>query len=99
MSEILFPELRLTAKTATELFPIMRAANIVRCWSGVEGYMPDGIPVIGPSARHEGLYHAFGFSAHGFQMGPGVGDIMAGLISTGGTNAPLAPFSITRFAA
>ncbi len=99
LSEILFPELRLTAQTAADLFPVMRGANIIRSWSGVEACMPDEIPVIGPSARHAGLYHAFGFSAHGFQMGPGVGDILAGLIATGGTNAPLAPFSIARFAA
>lgn len=99
MSEILFPELRLTAQTAAELFPVMRGAQIIRSWSGVEARMPDDIPVIGASARHEGLFHAFGFSAHGFQMGPGVGEIMAGLIATGGTNAPLAPFSIARFAA
>ncbi|MDH2328294.1 FAD-dependent oxidoreductase [Cereibacter sp. SYSU M97828] len=99
LSEILFRELRLTAETACDLFPIMRGANIIRSWSGVEARMPDDIPVIGPSARHEGLFHAFGFSAHGFQMGPGVGDIMAGLIATGGTNAPIAPFSIQRFAA
>jgi len=97
-SEILFPELRQTARTAMELFPIMRGATIVRSWSGVEGRMPDDIPVIGPSAKHEGLFHAFGFSAHGFQMGPGVGDIMAELIATGHTQAPIRPFSIARFA-
>ena len=97
LSEILFPELRLTAETAMSLFPIMRDATIVRSWSGVEGRMPDDIPVIGPSARHEGLYHAFGFSAHGFQMGPGVGDLMAELISTGQTQSPIAAFDIGRF--
>ena len=31
-------------------------------------------------------------------MGPGVGEIMAELIATGGTTAPIAPFSIDRFA-
>lgn len=99
LSEMLFGELRNTAETAASLFPIMRGATIVRTWSGVEGRMPDDIPVIGPSARHEDLFHAFGFSAHGFQMGPGVGEIMAELIATGATNAPIAPFSIARFAA
>ncbi|WOI58248.1 FAD-dependent oxidoreductase [Palleronia sp. LCG004] len=98
LSEILFPELRRTAETAMSLFPIMRGASIVRSWSGVEGRMPDDIPVIGPSTRHEGLYHAFGYSAHGFQMGPGVGELMAELISTGATQSPIAPFSIGRFA-
>lgn len=90
-------ELRLSAQTAIELFPIMKQAQIIRSWSGIEGLMPDGIPVIGPSANAEGAFHAFGFSAHGFQLGPGVGDIMAEVIATGKTNAPIAPFSIDRF--
>ena len=47
--------------------------------------MPDDIPVFGPSARHEGLYHQFGFSLHGFQLGPGAGAVMAELIVNGGT--------------
>ncbi|WP_176086380.1 FAD-dependent oxidoreductase [Martelella sp. HB161492] len=98
MSEILFRNLQLTAETAMSIFPIMRGATIVRSWSGVEGRMPDDIPVIGPSAIHDNLFYAFGFSAHGFQMGPGVGELMAELIATGRTNAPIAPFSITRFA-
>lgn len=97
MSEILFSNLQKTAETAMDLFPVMRSATIVRTWSGVEGRMPDDIPVIGPSARHENLFYAFGFSAHGFQMGPGVGELMAELIATGKTNAPIAPFSIARF--
>lgn len=97
LSEILFSELQLTAKTAMDLFPVMRGATIVRSWSGIEGRMPDDIPVIGPSARHENLYYAFGFSAHGFQLAPAVGEILAGLIATGVTEAPLAPFSISRF--
>lgn len=98
LSEILFPELRLSAATAQDLFPIMRGAQVVRSWSGVEGRMPDDLPVIGLSARHEGLYHAFGFSAHGFQMGPGTGATMGELIATGQTSISLAPFSISRFA-
>lgn len=98
LSEMKFPELRLTAATAMEIFPIMRKATIVRSWSGVEGRTPDKIPIIGPSGKHKGLYHAFGFSLHGFQMGPGVGDIMAELISNGSTQWPISAFSIDRFA-
>ncbi|MCF8482215.1 MAG: FAD-binding oxidoreductase [Rhodospirillum sp.] len=96
-TEMLFSELRLTAATAIDLFPIMRDAKIVRSWSGIEGRMPDDIPIIGPSQVAENAFHAFGFSAHGFQMGPGVGDIMAELIATGYTQAPIAPFAISRF--
>jgi sarcosine oxidase subunit beta len=88
-----------SARTVAELFPIMAATSIVRAWAGIEARMPDELPVIGPSARHEGLYHQFGFSGHGFQLGPGVGALMAELIATGRTNLPLQPFAIGRFAA
>lgn len=98
ISEMRFDELRLTAETAASIFPIMASATIIRSWSGIEGRMPDDIPVIGRSATEETAFHAFGFSAHGFQMGPGVGEIMAELIANGSTNAPLSPFSISRFA-
>ncbi|MBZ8134507.1 FAD-dependent oxidoreductase [Afifella sp. IM 167] len=97
-SEIRFSQLRLSAEAAIGIFPIMKGATIVRSWAGIEGRMPDDIPVIGPSSSEENAFHAFGFSAHGFQMGPGVGAIMAELIANGQTNAPLQPFSITRFA-
>ena len=59
--------------------------------------MPDDIPVIGPSRVADGLFHQFGFSAHGFQLGPGVGSLMADLIVTGATNLPIEPFRVDRF--
>ena len=59
--------------------------------------MPDEIPVIGPSKRHEGIFYAFGFSAHGFQLGPAVGETMSELIATGATQTDLTAFAIDRF--
>lgn len=87
-----------SARTVEELFPLMRGASIVRAWAGMEARMPDEIPVIGPGLNQEGIYHQFGFSGHGFQLGPGVGALMAELIVTGRTNLPIGPFSIGRFA-
>ncbi len=80
------------------LLPAVRALSVIRTWSGVEGYMPDDIPVMGPSGRIPGLFYAFGFCGHGFQLGPGVGATMAELIATGAPGVPIEPFSITRFA-
>jgi sarcosine oxidase subunit beta len=97
-SEIDWRKLADSAKTVWELFPVMRGATIVRAWAGIEARMPDDIPVIGPSAAAEGIYHQFGFSAHGFQLGPGVGALMAELVATGATNLPIAPFRVDRFA-
>jgi sarcosine oxidase subunit beta len=59
--------------------------------------MPDDLPVLGPSARNEGVYHQFGFSAHGFQLGPAAGAVMAELIATGRSNVPIDGLGIARF--
>ncbi|MDW6021138.1 FAD-binding oxidoreductase [Mesorhizobium sp. BAC0120] len=92
-----FRKLSRNAKTVYDLFPVMRGARIIRAWAGIEGRMSDGIPVIGPSQAETGLFHAFGFSAHGFQLGPIVGSIVADLIIDGTTELPIDAFSIRRF--
>ena len=96
-TELDWAKLAMSAQTVWDVFPIMRQATIVRAWAGIESRFPDDIPVIGPSSTSEGVYHQCGFSAHGFQLGPGVGVLMAELITTGSTNLPIAPFSIERF--
>lgn len=80
------------------LLPGVGNLNIIRVWSGIESYLPDSLPIMGPSGTVDGLYYAFGFCGHGFQLGPGVGDVMAELISTGSISTLIEPFSIRRFA-
>jgi sarcosine oxidase subunit beta len=96
-TDIDFAGLALSAQTVWDLFPMMRGAHVVRCWAGIEARMPDDIPVIGPSSTSDGVFHAFGFSAHGFALGPIVGAIIAELVTGGKTNLPIAPFRIDRF--
>ncbi|MET3892152.1 sarcosine oxidase subunit beta [Bosea sp. OAE506] len=79
------------------LVPSLAQAHVIRVWSGIEGYLPDMIPVIGRSDTTPGLFHAFGFCGHGFQIGPGVGLCLSELIVDGATPTPLDPFSIARF--
>jgi sarcosine oxidase subunit beta len=88
----------LTLKNAPRVMPAFSHLSIIRVWSGIEGYMEDSRPVMGPSARIPGLYYAFGFSGEGFQLGPGVGDVMAELIHTGATTTPIEHYHIGRFA-
>ena len=80
-----------------EVAPILRNAQIIRVWSGMEGYLPDMIPIIGPSATTPGLFHAFGCCGHGFQIAPGVGVVLSEMILQGGSNTPVGDFSIERF--
>lgn len=91
-------KLATNAGTVWDLFPLMRGVPIVRAWAGIEARMPDDLPVFGPSARHDGVYHQFGFSAHGFQLGPGAGAVMAEIIATGRSNVPIDGLGIARFA-
>ena len=86
-------------RAVLRLVPALRDVTVIRQWSGCEGYVRDGLPVMGASATTPGLFHAFGFCGHGFQLGPGVGDAMAELIATGDCETPLKPFAIARFAA
>jgi sarcosine oxidase subunit beta len=84
-------------KNAPRLMPAFKHLNIIRVWGGIEGYMEDSRAAMGPSGRVPGLYYAFGFSGEGFQLGPGVGDVMAELIHTGATTTPIEHYNISRF--
>lgn len=84
-------------RAVARLLPAIGHVTVIRTWSGCEGYIRDMLPVMGCSATTPGLFHAFGFSGHGFQLGPGVGDAMAELITTGRCETPLDDFSVDRF--
>ena len=92
-----FTRLAASAATVCDLFPGMRDVRVVRGWAGIEARMPDDIPVIGRSATAESAFHAFGFSAHGFQLGPIVGRLIAELATAGTSSLPIEPFRIGRF--
>lgn len=83
---------------AAELLTPLRGARIIRFWTGVEGSMPDHNPVLGPSGKVPGLFHAFGLSGAGFQIGPAVGEVLSDLVATGTTEIPIDAFRIGRYA-
>jgi sarcosine oxidase subunit beta len=89
--------LKTNAQAVLGLFPSMRDAAIVRTWSGIEARTSDDLPILGPSETEPDLVHAFGFSAHGFALGPVTGEIVADLVVDGTTRHPIRPFRIGRF--
>jgi len=89
--------MRQSARTVVEVFPHMRHVPLVHGWAGIEGFLPDQIPVIGPSRNASAAFHAFGFCGHGFQLGPIVGRLMAELIVDGKASLPIEPFRVDRF--
>lgn len=94
--EVAIPDLAVSMRLATKLFAEIAGTQIIRCWSGIEGYMPDNLPVIG-RGRQPGLVHGFGFSAHGFQLGPAVGEALADLVMGQQPRISLEPFRPDRF--
>ena len=91
-----FKRLAANAASATAIFPVMKNAQVTRCWAGIEGVMPDNIPVIGKGSK-QGIFHSFGFSAHGFALTPIVGKIISQLIVSGNSELPIEAFKVERF--
>jgi sarcosine oxidase subunit beta len=92
-----FAKLKISAQTVRDIFPRMKNVPIVRTWAGIEGFLPDQIPVIGPSLEAPRAFHAFGFSGHGFQLAPIIGQIITELIIHGRSSLPIEAFRIDRF--
>ncbi len=93
------PEMaRLSAGAAFSIVPELGNLAVIRSWTGVDGYMADGVPVIGESATVPGLFHGFGFCGHGFQLGPAAGYVLAELIATGRTETEIGALSPRRLA-
>jgi sarcosine oxidase subunit beta len=95
-ADLTLPGLVLAARQASTFFPLLGKATIARSWSGIEAFTPDGMPVIGFGSA-PGVVHAAGFSAHGFQVGPAIGVVLADLVTAGRSSIPIAALSLTRF--
>ena len=59
-------------------FPGFGEMDVLRRWSGVMGFSPDGLPVIGRIGA-DGPFWAAGYTGHGMAFGFGVGRILARL--------------------
>ena len=86
-----------TLTRLAEVVPALGNVTVEQAWSGVEGYLPDMLPVLSPSRTTEGVIHAFGFSGHGYQLSPGVGRAIADLVTKERAGVPIAAFDIARF--
>lgn len=64
-------------------FPIMEEGTARKGWAGVYDVTPDSQPVIDRIDEVPGFFCAFGFSGHGFKIGPAVGRIVSDLVVDG----------------
>lgn len=82
---------------AANVIPALEGINIIRTWGGLDGAMPDDLPVMGFSKTIPNLIHGFGFSGHGFQLGPASGAVLAELALDGCTETDISGFKVDRF--
>ena len=83
-------------RLAKRMYPTLRLEGATQ-WMGRRPSMPDGLPVIGPSPRHENLWLAFGHGHTGMVAGPMTGRIVAGMITGPTPNIDVTPFRADRF--
>ncbi|MCD6187341.1 MAG: FAD-binding oxidoreductase [Desulfuromusa sp.] len=92
-----WPQMQESAQTVRSVFPFLANLTIVRAWGGIEGMTPDRLPIIDIGKNASGVFHAFGFSAHGYQLAPIIGKVITDLICTGRSDFELEAFRIDRF--
>jgi glycine/D-amino acid oxidase-like deaminating enzyme len=82
---------------ALDRIPILEEAGIATSWAGLYETTPDHHSILGKIPDFEGFLCAIGFSGHGFMHAPGVGQLMAELITKGEPSIDISPLSIDRF--
>jgi sarcosine oxidase subunit beta len=86
------------APFALERLPVAADLGIASAWSGLYEMSPDHNAIVGACDEPAGLLYATGFSGHGFQQAPVVGEYLAGLALDCPSTMDLSAFSLRRFA-
>lgn len=86
------------AKYCSRFVPFLKDVNIIRTFTGLRPYTPDGMPILGKVEGLEGLIMAAGHEGDGIALAPMTGVLMTELITEGETSLPLDLFSYSRFA-
>jgi len=77
-------------------FPALGRPRLKATWGGMIDTLPDVVPIV-DNAPIPGLTIATGMSGHGFGIGPGMGRVVADLVSGGHVGHDLGRFRLSRF--
>jgi sarcosine oxidase subunit beta len=86
------------AVTATARFPALENLGVQSSWWGNYEMSPDHNAIVGHAGEPEGFYYATGFSGHGFQQSPAIGEHVAERIAGLTPSLDLSALSLERFA-
>jgi glycine/D-amino acid oxidase-like deaminating enzyme len=73
--------IKVLARQATSLFPVLQKAQLLRVYNGFRPYSPDHLPVIGEDLIVPGLFHCAGHEGAGIGLSAASGKIITQLIT------------------
>jgi len=91
-------QLNRNLKELQGLFDATDKISLKKAWGGHIEMTPDMLPVIDGEVGVSGLIVVTGLSGHGFGMGPGVGNVVAGMAAGEEPSVNLNAFRLSRFA-
>jgi sarcosine oxidase subunit beta len=86
------------AEPASRRLPALLELPVQSSWWGYYEVSPDHNAIVGKAAEPAGFFYATGFSGHGFQQAPAVGEHIAELIAGREPTLDLSAFTLERFA-
>ncbi len=86
------------AEHAARRLPVLAELPISSSWWGYYEVSPDSNALVGESERVSRFLYATGFSGHGFQQAPAVGEHVAQLVAGSEPSLDLSAFDVERFA-
>ena len=86
------------AEPASRRLPMLVDLPVQSSWWGYYEVSPDHNAIVGEAAAPSRFLYATGFSGHGFQQAPAVGEHLAELVAGRTPTLDLSPFSLERFA-
>ena len=73
--------LPMVARRMVDLMPCLKNLRVRRAWRGLYPMTPDGFPIVGWSKEANGFLLAVGMCGQGFMLGPGLGELLARLVT------------------
>jgi sarcosine oxidase subunit beta len=86
------------AEPAARRLPVLTELPVQSSWWGFYEMSPDHNALVGEAPEPSRFLYATGFSGHGFQQTPAVGEHLAELVAGRTPTLDLSPFSAERFA-
>ena len=89
--------LSLMIRGAAKVFPCLKDMHIIRTFSGLRPYTPDGLPFVGPLGETEGFLMACGHEGDGIALAPVTAKLIRQLVTCGHTERDISPLRCDRF--